>query len=373
MTDYVYSWIIAVLPGLIYPTLAIAYFLQHRGRKTQMEELLALSDVKQAYLKAFGNPRQTAGRAEGDEAHNGLQSPLNLDRKSWVLPISISVLMALAGTVACMIVAGRRFGLPELIETWIRANVTPLAMAGFAGGYIWGLYDILERFGILNWTAESTHWVYFRLVLGPILGGYLATLANPQIGRFVAFAVAAFPATAIRDWMQALARSKLGLPDSTESNVKPNWELVQGLTPDIVDRLKRAGVSSTAHLANEDPMRLLRVTNIGWRSILDMLDQACLAVYVGQSIERLRPMGIRGAVEMAAVYHRSKSDDEDRRKRAEATMNKIGDFLGLEEAKNLARNLGNDPVVALINWLWFGNTLSERPTETQEAAAGSRR
>jgi hypothetical protein len=393
MTEYAYNWIIAILPGLIYPILSFAYFLQHRGRKAQMEQLLAVSDVKQAYLRAFGEV-QRAGKAERDAVKDGqtkteprnsqpetelakndsakdvLDNPLDLDRKSWFVPITISVLSAVGGTVVCMIFSGRQFGFPAGVEMWIRANVTPFAIAGFAGGYLWGLYDILERFAILNWTPESIHWLYFRLLLGPTLGAYIASMAHPQIGRFVAFAVAAFPAGAIRDWMMALARSKLHLPDSTESNVKPEWELVQGLTPDIVDRLKRAGVSSTAHLANEDPLRLLRVTNIAWRNILDMLDQACLAIYVGDKIARLRPMGIRGSVEMAALYNRWRNPkDTGMRERAEATLNRVDSILGREEALNVGRNLAHDPVIALLDNLWFGDTLSDSTSGKEEEAA----
>src|SRR5262245_51352506 len=223
MKQYAANWILAITPGLIYPLLAFAYYLQHKERRGRIQKLLNIGDVKQAYNEAYGE------KAVPDE------DPLRLDLKSWIIPLSISVLTAVAGTAVCMIRAGREFGLGASLESWIQTHAGPFAAAGFAGGYLWGLYDLLDRFGILNWTTESIHWVYFRLALGPVLGGYISSLANPQIGGFLAFAVAAFPTAAIRDRIEALARSKLNLPESTEPSAKPNWELIQGLTPDIID------------------------------------------------------------------------------------------------------------------------------------------
>jgi hypothetical protein len=421
MKQYAANWILAITPGLIYPLLAFAYYLQHKGRRGQIRDLLNLSDVRQAYDEAFGHKLKAHAKVETDQAKQagGLEmkpgaaaeqggegekpsasvgskqggegnkpgdviekavlddDPLRLDVKSWIIPLAISVLTAVAGTAVCMIQAGRGFGLGASLESWIQTHASPFAAAGFAGGYLWGLYDLLDRFGILNWTPESIHWVYFRLALGPVLGGYISSLANPQIGGFLAFAVAAFPTGAIRERIEALARSKLNLPDSTEPSAKPKWELIQGLTPDIIDRLKRGGVSSAAHLANEDPMRLLRVTNIEWRNILDMLDQAYLAVYVEEKIERLRPLGIRGSVEMGAVYDRAQSNNKDRKERAEAVIVKIGEVLQTEPvgAMNLARMLAHDPVVGLLKRLWFGDSLSEdgtygRETTTMAARQG---
>jgi len=130
------------------------------------------------------------------------------------------------------------------------------------------------------------------------------------------------------------------------------WGMIQGLTPDIVDRLKEAGVSSAAHLANDDPIRLLRVTNIEWKNILDMIDQAYLALYVGDSISALRPLGIRGAVEMAELYRRRQHRGDP----LPAPSGEVADALkiGTEAVTNLARNLAHDPVVTFLNRLWFG-------------------
>jgi hypothetical protein len=364
MTEYISSWILAAVSGLIYPTLACAYFLQYGRRKAEVRQLLEISDLTSAYVAAFHRPPKEKSTESKEQANKVLNNVLDLNGKAWVIPLAICMLVAAAGTGVCLISTGRPFG-PVSLETWIGRNVSPYAIAGFAGGYVWGLYDLLERFTIFNWTPASIHWLYFRLVLGPILGGYLALLFNPNIGPFVAFAVAAFPASTVRNWLRVWVRDKLSLPDPTESDVKPMWGMIQGLTPNIVDRLKEAGVSSAAHLANDDPIRLLRVTNIEWKNILDMMDQAYLTLYVGDSVSALRPLGIRGAVEMAELYRRRQHRGDP----LPAPSGEVADALkiGTEAVTNLARNLAHDPVVTFLNRLWFGPLEHGR---TESVAAG---
>ena len=49
---------------------------------------------------------------------------------------------------------------------------------------------------------------------------------------------------------------------------------------------------------------MLRRTNLEWRNVLDMMDQAFLLIYVGPPIAKLRAMGICGAIEAAVLYQR---------------------------------------------------------------------
>ena len=73
----------------------------------------------------------------------------------------------------------------------------------------------------------------------------------------------------------------------------------------MIDRLNEAGISNVQQLAFTDPLRLLVRTNLDWKVILDLVDQAFLALYVGAKIVELRSLGIRGAVELSGARENS--------------------------------------------------------------------
>jgi hypothetical protein len=143
--------------------------------------------------------------------------------------------------------------------------------------------------------------------------------------------------------------------------VPPRWELVQGLIPDMISRLTEIGVSGVAHLGNQDPVNLLRRTNIDWLNILDMMDQAYLSNYVEDAIPKLRVRGIHGSIEMAVLSERTHSTDAAEKANVNATIQSIAADLGKDEAsvRNLAENLAEDApssadLGALVAAQWGG-------------------
>jgi hypothetical protein len=96
---------------------------------------------------------------------------------------------------------------------------------------------------------------------------------------------------------------------------------------------------------------LLLRTNIAWAAILDLIDQALLFIYVDSGIEKLRPIGIRGSIELAAVYDRfSVAGDAAAKEESEREIAMIAGRLGLnrEEALNLILTFFEDIQVNLI-------------------------
>jgi hypothetical protein len=362
-------WLLAILPGLLHPLLLWIYFLRFRERKDLIKVLLDRS-------VASGS---ASNRGEREKQKEEWKDKLDLNVPSFVAPVTITSLISIAGVVVIFdkhFGSANLLGLPTALFDYTRTIPTLAASAGFAGAYVWGLYDFVDRFRILSLPPSALHMIWFRLILGAVLGNFTEQLKAPNFAPVMAFALASLPVPSLLKWMQDFAsqRFAIGGPVTPQP---PKWELVQGLTPDIIDRLYEAGVTSMAHLGNQDPIRLLRGTNIAWRNILDMMDQAYLASYVGDSIDKLRCKGIRGSIEMAIFWQRGMSNDDRTSSDAAALVKSLAPDLGKDEVavRNLARNLWEDPQVDRIWSLWWDRDEAGRPaagTETGARADGKR-
>ena len=102
---------------------------------------------------------------------------------------------------------------------------------------------------------------------------------------------------------------------------------------------------------------MLRRTNLEWRNVLDMMDQAFLLIYVGPPIAKLRAMGIRGAIEAAVLYQRLRSET-DATGEAHVTLAAVAKALDSAPlvTQNLLHNLWEDPQVRVIWSLWYDDS-----------------
>jgi hypothetical protein len=345
--DPILVWLVALSPGLLHPLLILAYWNRFDQRKQSIRTLLDHAAAR------------TGSRRSRSEPWKGR---LDLNLGSYVIPTFIaSVLSMAAGLV---MVSGAVPGvLPPVIAQFAR-SIPPAAVAGFAGAYVWGTYDLIGRFRILNLPANALHLVWFRLLLGPIFGSFVQAIFASSVGVPLIFALMAVPVSTLFNWIQDQARDKFQIP--TEPVVAPGWERIQGLTPDTIERLKEADVASISHLANQDPIHLLRRTNFEWRNVLDMMDQANLALYAGPAMEKLRRRGIRGAIEMAILWDRLNGRDAGIRQMTEKLVADIAQDLETDEVsvKNLLLNLSEDPQVERIWTLWY-----DRSTPGEDASA----
>lgn len=353
-------WLLAIMPGLLHPAVLYVYFQRFGARKTV---LLSLIDRKRT-----GAGRLTSTRDQMVE----WRQRLDLDLLAYMLPAAMcSLLSAGAGIVILSLHdPGNQLHLSTGVKN-LMASAQPSVVAGFAGAFVWGMYDFVDRFRILNLSPAALQMTWFRLLLGPVLGYYIQFVVKDTLGPFLAFAVATLPVPDVAEWVRDKARSTLSMTASQAA--APRWELLQGLTPDMVPRLIEADVSSVAHLANQDPINLLRRTNVEWRNVLDMMDQAYLCTYVDDKLPRLRSRGIRGAIEMAILHGRLQSDDLNARKESEDLVKALMADLGTDEAsvRNLARNLYEDPQVDLVWTLWYERDESQGQPGTSPRDLGT--
>jgi hypothetical protein len=325
---------------LLHPAVLVIYFQRFRGRKRVL-------------LSIIDRPRTRTPRSglTQDQIDNWRDN-LDLNLAAYMFPAVICSLLSIAAGICLVSLHDPRNGmhLPSQVVQFI-AQAQPSVIAGFAGAFVWGMYDFVDRFRILNLSPAGLHMTWFRLLLGPVMGYYLPFANKETLGPFLAFAIGTLPVPDIAQWARDKASSSLSI--TAAKSAVPRWELLQGLTPDIIQRLMEADVSSVTHLANQDPINLLRRTNLEWRNVLDMMDQAYLCEYVDDKIDKARARGIRGSIEMAILHGRLQKPET--RAEAELVVAALVKDFGTDDAsvRNLARNLYEDPQVDLIWTLWY--------------------
>ena len=95
-------------------------------------------------------------------------------------------------------------------------------------------------------------------------------------------------------------------------------------------------------------------TNLDWKTVLDLIDQAILFDYSGPNGASLRTIGIRGSIELATTEGDLRSQDDAVVAEAKKLVTVIATKLGQDEAgvRNLVNNAFEDIQVNLLWDLW---------------------
>jgi hypothetical protein len=99
-------------------------------------------------------------------------------------------------------------------------NNTPLfdlpwtATAAISGAYLWVCNDFISQGRRLDLTPADVSWGSLRLIIAVPMGYAFASIASDSAGPFVAFALGAFPLSALTLMLNRLTSKKLGLDAS---------------------------------------------------------------------------------------------------------------------------------------------------------------
>jgi hypothetical protein len=279
---------------------------------------------------------------------------------------------------------------------------------GAAGAYVWVLLELTERCFRRDMTPGSILWSAATLVLGPLLGAFLALVLKlevPKDGSIwqsgVVLFFAGFAPRRIVEIASAAAQQMLrsGPAPTPNPNLIPLGTL-RGMTPSIVERLGQEGIQDGFMLAFADPVRLLRNTAYDLRQIVAWMDQALLLVFCPKLVHGLAEAGLTGATDLAFYEIVRRCHDEAKRARA-SQSGMLGDaappppaseqapqnqgaaaaedpFGGLAKASQLdpdvlrdaAARLYFDEQVRLI-WVLY-NTFSTQPGDSMSAGESLR-
>jgi hypothetical protein len=327
----------ALAPALTYPLICWAYFSRIKQRQEEIEGLIR-DETLTAYLNAYGPTPPV-------ESFRRMYDP-----KRYLLPVALNVGTVLL--VAIGFLTQRGFVEVRAGElTWLLFQIPPTMMAAFIGAYLWSHYEMLRRSSTVDLTPNLLMSLWLRLLLAGVLG-YAASLAfQSPVDMLIALAVGVLPIAHMNDFVSTALRKRLGV----DVGQRPRSDLtaLQGITPEVVERLAEDGICTVQHLALANPVRLLQRTYFEWTVILDWVDQAILYVYVGDKLGSLRPAAMRGAIEVAVIRELMEGEPEQR-ERGESLVECLSERLGQKPAvvRALVDVLYNDPLVWFIWMVW---------------------
>jgi hypothetical protein len=318
---------------------------------------MAQDGVFASYQKRFGKAGETADKVVM-ELFTLYYGPI-----TYVLPIIMNVVVIALGIMIGMVLAKVPFALPSGVGDLVRTAPITLSL-GFGGAYIQSLYDTLRRCRESDLSAYSLHFTWVHMVLASILAPLVSKAFAPEVGQFVSFGLGLFPLKDTFEYARNMAKKKLEISLEPEEVKGLPMGLVEGLNKKVVDRLDEEGITSIVDLAYSDPIKLFLKTNYPWAWVIDVMDQALLINYIGAKIEALRPIGIRGSIEMSVLGEPVPTPN-------------IGTLIGIaakrmdftpDEARSLGQTMYADEQVDLIWQLFKPNEPEESQTPSQPSS-----
>ena len=337
--DLIWAWIIIFIPAALYLWLFFSYLQVVANKRNELERILSRGGAMSKYISAYGSsdetPQQVAAR---------LLIRNNYAVLSYLRAFGFTALLTTMASAVAVVKSGLPTGLPRSLSELIRtAPSVPAILAGCAGAFVWGLYELLRRYRVGDLTPSAVYFTGIRLLVLAGVGPSLSTVLNAEFSWAIAFGLGVIPLNTIADIASEPTRRALKLAPGATANIDPLFLNVQGLTAEMIDRLSEAGIQNVQQLAFTDPLRLLVRTNLDWKVILDLIDQSFLIVFVGNKVEKLRPIGIRGAVEFSALPENP-----------HPIITAIGEILEYkpEEVELLINAFLGDPTTSFIGELW---------------------
>jgi hypothetical protein len=170
------------------------------------------------------------------------------------------------------------------------------ALAALAGAYLWVVHDFISRSRRLDFSSSDVHWATLRFLIAIPMG--YAFSATPATGPFVAFALGTFPLSALVSGLRRMAEKNVVALAPTKEESQDEIAKLQGVNKAVVDRLANEDIATVNQLAYCDPVRLVMRSNLTFNFVTDCMNQALAWIYLGEHLNTLRPMGLRGAVEI---------------------------------------------------------------------------
>jgi hypothetical protein len=359
-------WLLVLFPGVFLYVLLQQFRNLLHGRREEIQSIMSRGTTFTKYLKAF---ESTRGAQTG-----ALKKTLDrlfyrkYGRSRYYFPLAMNAYLGGLFIDVALTWSRLPLGLPDGFTTIVLKIPGP-AICGLAGAFIWGLFDVLRRFEAVDLSPASLHSIWMRMLVASILAPMISGAFTPSLKPLIAFAVGLFPTKEIFDFVRGQARKDLNLTTSAQPAEQPNLHKLQGVSETMVSRLIDEGIESAEQLASYDPFKLLLRTNLQWKTILDIIDQAILFDYFGEKSERLREFGIRGSIELASIQEDFTDDDAAIRAQCEQLVASIACRLEVEEiaVRNAIRNAYEDVQVELLWDLW-GDTDPEDDDDVARAS-----
>jgi hypothetical protein len=311
---WVYGLVIVALLVLFMPVIRYLVRGWHAKRADIMDGL-----NKDSRLKYFQMFCRTAMPMTPDEAFVSMERMYtrSYGRRLFIAPC---VLLVIVGAVSLFFVIGNVFRSQALVDgEFVGLKMELTGMAAIAGAYMWVVNDFISRARRLDFSPADIHWGVLRLTIAVPMGYALASIAAATVGPFVAFAAGSFPLATLNKILQRTALTKMGYNDTPEKFGDDVVKL-QGVNNDIVDRLASEDITTVTQIAYCDPMRLTMRSNLTFNVVTDLMNQALAWTYLDDGMNKIRPFGLRGAVEIRHFVDSldGKTDPQSKRRAQQA-------------------------------------------------------
>lgn len=267
------------------------------------------------------------------------------------------VLLVTVATIAATAVAS---SLPISLgwETPPSLKLPHAAIAALAGAYMWVVDDLISRARRLDMEPSDLLWSTLRLLICIPMGYAFSSVTIKELAPFIAFALGAFPITALTDMLRRLSKKGLSLEDTTQETAD-NIIKLDGTNREIVERLALIDLRTILQIAYCDPVHTTMRSNISFNVITDLMGQALVRIYLRDGCDKIAKMGLRGAVEVRSFIidlDYMGSDPEMLRHRQFATemLPDVAAALSLTqpELQFVLRQIADDPYSMFLSEIW---------------------
>jgi hypothetical protein len=240
-------------------------------------------------------------------------------------------------------------------------------VAGGIGALVWGIYDLSEKYRFGHLSPDVVYGAGAGALFSGSVGAVVGVFVNERFAWAAAFGLGVLGASYARIFVTDNAKKLLRLSDSPYIVASPPLTLLQGWNSELSQKLAKAGVTSIQELACTNQFQLFLRSNLEWRVLLDLSDQALLLLYIGEDMKKLYPLGIRSAVELAAFDWYRDDDKFFLEISYEDAIKKIAEVLCRDEltVKLLIRSISEDATVNFLGELWSQATPSEDEDEDE--------
>lgn len=228
-------------------------------------------------------------------------------RQRFAIPIIFVLLVALIENIVLSAALSR---LPD--------KGLDVSAAAIAGAYTFVAWDFFARMQRRNVSPADICRGALRLAIAIPVGYVFSTLLL-EFGPFIAFAIGVFPVGALGAILRQLANKRLGL-EIGAAEAKDQIGNLSGVDLSIAARIEDADITTIPQLAWCDPIQLAMRSNLGFGYVLDIVSQALAWVYLGDRINNLRTIGLRGAYEIKVYLTDLRGDDELEKQLAEQVL-----------------------------------------------------
>lgn len=270
-------------------------------RKDIMDGLGLKSRI--AYFQMFSKSSEYAKEVEGPvDIFNEFEALYEkwYGRRLFFTPVAVVALTTAIAVTAVVF---------TVLHRWAYLPCNPLfdvprtAMAAFAGAYMWVVNDFIWRARRLDFSPADVHWGTLRLAISVPMGyAFAGVVKDSHLIEFVAFALGAFPLEGLLAIMRRLLMKTFVLKPTRDES-RDDIVKLQGVNRDVVERLAKEDITTVAQIAYCDPVRVIMRSNLTFNFVMDIMNQALLWMYVQEWLEQIRPLGMRGAVEVEHIIN----------------------------------------------------------------------